>query len=291
MPGRLLGPVPPPHETNAAASSGTRVRGLIRRAVLAPFLVAMLLCGLLGWQVSKLVRDYELLSHTERVLAEIHHAQRLLIDHETAMRAYLMAGEDDFLEPYRAAERELPLALTQLAAEIADNPAQTRRVAELRERFGGWKDRADAALLSGSICQLADRAAVIQDMRARKAVMDELRALIQNMVGEEERLMREREAQAARMRVFVFAGGALLVLFAIVLLTIVFRRWLATVAGTYELALTRQRESQDNERAARVAAEALAEEIKAESHELEQRYRTLRDRVAELENKPNGERT
>lgn len=259
------------------------MRGLIRRAVLMPFLVATLLCGLLGWQVSLLVRDYEWLSHTGRVLAEIHHAQRLMIDHETAVRAYLLAGEPEFLEPYRVAERALPEALGLLEAEIADNPAQTRRIAELRETFRGWKSQADAALAGGSICELSDRPGALGGMHARKAIMDDLRALMGSMVSEEQRLMSEREAQASRMSRIAFGGGTILVIFAAVILTLVFRRWLATVATTYERALTQQRESQENERAARVAAEALAEEIKAESHELERRYQVMRARLAELE--------
>lgn len=261
------------------------MRDLLRRAVLAPFLVAMLLCGLLGWQVSALVRDYEWLSHTERVLAEIHHAQRLMIDHETAMRAYLLVGEPDFLERYRAAERELPKALMLLEAETADNPAQTRRIVELREGFRGWKELADAVLVGGSVCEMSDRIAVLTAMRTRKAAMDNLRTLIQGMVSEEERLMREREVQASRTSRITFGGGAILVIFASVILTLVFRRWLAAVAATYERALTQQRESQENERSARMAAEALAGEIKTESHELEQRYRVLRARLAELEGK------
>jgi CHASE3 domain sensor protein len=45
--------------------------------------------------------------HTEQVLSEIYQARGLIIDHETALRAHLVAADRELLDPYRAAEKDL----------------------------------------------------------------------------------------------------------------------------------------------------------------------------------------
>lgn len=259
-----------------------QIRGVLRRAVIFPCLVVLLLCGLLGWQIRLLIRDYGWVTHTERVLGEINLAQRLIIDHETALRAHLIAGEPEFLEPYRAAERDLPAALDRLEREAADNAAQMGRLAVLRRLYSEWTGVADTSVGADALCEPPRRAAVLADMRARKATMDEMRGVVAAMVAEEQGLMRAREGQVARADRFVKISGAGLGLLLAGLLVVVFRSWLVRIDRSYRKLLDQRTASEEAERQARTAAEALAEEIKSESHALEQRFTALRAEVEEL---------
>lgn len=254
----------------------------MRRAVIFPCVVVLLLCGLLGWQIRLLIRDYGWVTHTERVLGEINLAQRLLVDHETSLRAHLIAGEPEFLAPYHDAERELPATLARIEREAGDNAAQVLRVAELRRLYAEWKGVADASVAVGAICELPRRDDVLAGMRARKAMMDAMRVVVTAMVAEERDLMRAREDRVARADRFVQVSGLGLGLLLAVLLTVVFRRWLVSIDRSYRHLLEQRAASEEHERQARTAAEALAAEIQAESHALEQRFVALRDEIDEL---------
>lgn len=258
------------------------IHSLLRRAVGFPCLTVLLLCGLLTWQVRGLLRDYGWVTHTQRVLGEINLAQRLLIDHETALRAHLIVGETEFLAPYREAASALPATLERLASETADNSVQLTRISELRRLYDDWKVAADVTVASPAICELSDRGGVLAAMRERKAMMDAMRSIVASMVEEERGLMRTREARVVRADRFVVISGAVLGLVLTGLLVVVFRRWLVRIDATYRRLLDRSAASEERERQARTAAEALAEDILAQSKALERRFTAQRDELEEL---------
>lgn len=258
------------------------VHRVMRRAVLVPLVAVGLLCGLLGLEVAGLARDYDRVIHTEQVLSEIHQTQRLLIDHETALRAHMLIADTAFLAPYRAAEQRLPEVLDILQAQVVDNREQVGRIGELRALYADWKASADRAIGEPAVCRLDDRDATLTAMRDRKAVMDTIRGIVQSMVEAERALLLTRGARTLWTTRLVFISGIVLGLALIVSLVIVFRRWLRVIERSYRQALSNRAASEEREREARTVAEALAVEIQAESRALELRYRALREELEAL---------
>jgi PAS domain S-box-containing protein len=70
--------------------------------------------------------------HTDQVLAELSHAQSLLIDAESGQRGFLYTGDQKYLEPYNLAVSQIDSHIDRLAELTADNPHQEARVPQLR---------------------------------------------------------------------------------------------------------------------------------------------------------------
>ena len=253
---------------------------LMLQAVGLPAVVVLLLCGLLVGQIGLLAQENEWVRHTERVLGETNLAHRLLIDHQTGLRAYFLTGEQDYLEPYRQGQLRLPGQLAELRVLVADNPPQQARVDAVREQYEVWRSWADQAIAAPSwpvSWAHPTEAAFREQLRARNADMTRMRGEFEAIVVGEQALLRERSERAADTKRLVLWGGLGLLLGLGLVLMFVLRGWLAAIRRTYEEALTRRRASEVSEREARHAAEAVAADIAAQSHELERRFRELRD--------------
>ncbi len=74
---------------------------------------------------------------SERVAATANRLERLLLDLETGQRAFVITGQDPFLEPWRSALREYPPTIRSLRASIAD-PVQRRRVDQIDAGLGAY---------------------------------------------------------------------------------------------------------------------------------------------------------
>lgn len=71
--------------------------------------------------------------HSLEVEARLYHIQTLVTDAEAGQRGYLLTGRDYYLQPFRTAERIVPIEFAQLATQIVDNPGQQRSAAKLRQ--------------------------------------------------------------------------------------------------------------------------------------------------------------
>jgi hypothetical protein len=107
-----------------------------------------------------------------------------------------------------------------------------------------------------------------EDVAARKQVMDEMRNVAQDMLGEEDRLDAVRRNRLELWtRSLAISGIVVLLLFALVLATFL-RRWIGELDATYAAAL---KEATD----ARRVAETFADECLHQSRDFEQRYLVL----------------
>lgn len=136
-------------------------------------------------------------SHTLQVERELGLARTLLTDAETGQRGYLLTEDESYLEPSEQATAALPAVLAQLRELTADNPEQQQRLGQL--------DRLAAARLerirnSVSLAKSGERERAVKIVveGSGKALMTEIRALIQSALADEERRLRQREANLAQ---------------------------------------------------------------------------------------------
>jgi len=176
---------------------------------------SILVLAAMTWLASRglgqLREDTEWLVHTERVRFEIRQLLQLLTDVETSVQAYEDNGYEQFLGPYRAALPRIPIELTTLERLTADNPAQQRSVARLRALSDIRIAEAQRVASVAAGGDLAGARALTTGGEGKRA-MDEIRAVVAQMLAEEERLLdlrtrRSRESLADVARAQWGVGG------------------------------------------------------------------------------------
>ncbi|MDH4440582.1 MAG: methyl-accepting chemotaxis protein [Rhizobium sp.] len=155
-----------------------------------------------GWTV----HTYEVLDGVDRMVAA-------MVDRETGVRGYLLAGNENFLEPYKAGSENYKKAFDEVVKLTSDNATQQKRLADLDVLVKGWTDE----VASQEIALMKDPATVEQARAmeingAGKKWMDGIRAKAAEISGDEQGLLTQRSeaaieaADTARMRIVEGAG-------------------------------------------------------------------------------------
>jgi CHASE3 domain sensor protein len=168
---------------------------------------------------SALVDDNRWLAHTHEVRREAERIMSHMKDVETSTRGFVITGDEAYLAPYDHSAAGVVTVAENLRRLTADNPAQQQRVEHARTLIGeklGISRRTIAARRSGGL------EAGLNDVRTGdgKRSMDQLRAEVDAIDAEEERLLglRKRAAEdaaatATAIMLWGAVGGFLLVVF------------------------------------------------------------------------------
>lgn len=71
-------------------------------------------------------------THTYRVIATAKDILAAAVDMETGQRGFLLAGREEFLEPYNNGKEAFDRLLTSLSTTVSDNPPQVKLLGEVR---------------------------------------------------------------------------------------------------------------------------------------------------------------
>src|SRR4051794_17263131 len=96
-------------------------RRTLARAIALPIFLLIVLALIFLWQLTNLLDAAQWVDHTDRVIAQGHTVQELLIDQETGLRGYVITGEQVFLDPYRQAQTAIVPTLGDLHSLVSDN--------------------------------------------------------------------------------------------------------------------------------------------------------------------------
>jgi len=230
--------------------------------------VLVLLVGALAYdQAGNVIADVQEVGRSHAV---IEGSQSLLVravDAETGQRAYLLTGEETFLEPYRGARADIDRSLDSLRQLTRGEPAQQARLTTIArvvpERF---------ALLDSGI-NLRRRGAIVEAastdrLMAGKKKMDQLRSLVADLTAHEEGLLaqgRRAEQDGLRDAAFVVGAAGILALLISVLVNLGFSRALG------------ERDS------ANFALKTVNEDLELQSKQLEEQAVEMESQAAELE--------
>lgn len=155
--------------------------------------LAGLLLGLIVYGIA--LQEYReaahLVSYTLEVRSQIQAMHTQVEEAETGTLGYLATRNPDWLRTAQDATRRLPGMLEQLAARVSDNPAQKARALRVRDAVRLW---------GAELPSLADGIAAEQDIRPAVARsrqrLEAIRAELNAMVAEGDRLLRQRRARA-----------------------------------------------------------------------------------------------
>jgi len=240
-----------------------------RVVVPALLFAAILVVSFNAWlafrSVESLLSSEFWVAHTWQAISQVDRIMGSAKDAETGSRGFLITGDDNYLDPYFSATRDLPTELNHFQSLTSDNPSQQVRLTEMRAvidqrlalleqgidlRRSGDTNSVHALILTGT----------------GKLQMDHLRHIADDMQAEELRLLTLRTATAqssgrrARYTVSVASGLDFL------LIMLMFRYF-------------------SHERSLRVAAEITARRLALSRAELEERAREIGSLNALLEHR------
>ena len=162
--------------------------------------------------IDALLQSEHWVEHTWQVIDQVERIMSSVKDAETGNRGYLISGNEDYLQPYNSATRDLPTEINRFQALTTDNPVQQARITDMRAvieqrlsllqqgidlRRSGGKDMIRSLVLSGT----------------GKSEMDHLRRIADDAQSEERRLLSQRTAAAqsnrsrARQTVAIASAG------------------------------------------------------------------------------------
>ncbi|KXF82441.1 CHASE3 domain-containing protein [Enterovibrio coralii] len=147
--------------------------------------------------LSKLEETDQWVDHTHRVINKALQIESSAVDMETGMRGYLLAGREQFLEPYNSGKKHFEELVTELKKTVSDNPAQVALLGEIESNIQEWQNTVTEDAISlrreiGDSKTMNDMAMVIAEARG-KTYFDRFRGLIDTFVSRERGLLAQRE--------------------------------------------------------------------------------------------------
>lgn len=171
-------------------------------------------------------------------VAVAHETFKLLIDLESGMRGYLIAGEEVFLDPYH---RGLPIfesGLAELRQQVGDDPVQMRRVERIAALQKQWQGFA-----SVGIERRREGLPIVEYIRSDRGrqLIEQIRVQFNEVIAAERR-KRTAQSDKAEMITTLLIGGFLM--FSLIFsgfLVYRARRDLVGLSQTYTEALDQQK--------------------------------------------------
>jgi signal transduction histidine kinase/DNA-binding response OmpR family regulator/CHASE3 domain sensor protein len=149
------------------------------------------------YSIQKLISNSQLVNHTNQVLIEAENIISSMKDAETGQRGYLITLDPLFLQPYTGSRAKVKASLDQLQKLTIDNPDQQKNLAQVKALY-----EAKFAQMQRIITLTTRRQGFVRDTTARhkemvrgKQVMDDLRAVINQIKQEENSLLQSRIQQ------------------------------------------------------------------------------------------------
>jgi len=133
----------------------------------------------------------------EHTHVAIDHGKSLIsamIDMETGLRGYLVAGDTLFLEPYDKGQRDFSNTLSLALKHVSDNPAQIERLERIKTLKNAWlNDHAGPAI---DLRKSAGDVVSFIGKGLGKKSMDAIRGVAGEFIAAEQKLIVERQDQA-----------------------------------------------------------------------------------------------
>lgn len=227
------------HADSQTALEHTEFRRLLARNVKLP-----LLLGLAGMLVFVVLIFYLLkvigwVEHTDLVSRNVIEAQRQQTEMQSAVRGFLLGGDEAFLQPFAPAQKRSEELLNGLQTLVADNPTQAARVTEIADLQKRWLHYAHDAIAQKRSGGTGDD--VVQTSRGRQ-LADDARQLFESFISTERALRAERNDRASRTALIVVIGYLLFSVLASALLAIIGRRQLTALSENYRQTIAEQAE-------------------------------------------------
>ncbi|SAL55954.1 multi-sensor hybrid histidine kinase [Caballeronia peredens] len=175
--------------------------------------------------------------HSERVIGNAQEIGRLVSEKESAIRGFLITGDETFLAPYETAKPKLTADIDTLAELVNDNAPQVDRLIRIRALQAQWDKVADSLLDARRHGQ--DSAALVRAGRGSPERAETERELAA-FLNIEQTLRLERVESAKRLTTITVVVFLILSLALSVTLAVFGRRELMGLSGAFGAAIGEQ---------------------------------------------------
>ncbi|WP_028080241.1 response regulator [Solimonas soli] len=196
----------------------TRSRLPMAPPVLIGFAAAILVVCLITAVSYRSLRERDETSarvqHTLQLLQQLQDVLSVVKDAETGQRGFLLTGDEQYAEPYIAAQATLPSALSALRATVRGDAERMRQLDTLESLIGQKMDELGQTVAQKRDGDSALATATVRSDRGR-ALMARIRTLVATIDADERAALRERQQawqDAARFSVLFTWGSAGLLL-------------------------------------------------------------------------------
>ena len=146
----------------------------------------------------------------EDVLVVANRLERIIVDAESGQRGYLLTGQEEFLQPWQAAQAAFPDAAATLKRLLTGNAEQTARAGRISQAMTSYLQDYSIPLVQAARRDLAAARSVAATEEGERRT-DAMRAEFDSLVSAEKQLAtaRERSADTASTRAAIAAAGGL----------------------------------------------------------------------------------
>lgn len=103
-----------------------------------PLALIVLISATVYFSLNRLLESSRWVNHTHEAIELGSRITQSLINMETGLRGYLVAGKEEFLEPYYKGQEDYLALIEQTKQKVSDNPAQVARLEEIERIQAKW---------------------------------------------------------------------------------------------------------------------------------------------------------
>lgn len=244
-------------------------RRLVIGAIVLPLALAFVLAGIFCWQVDRLLAADHRVENSDQIIDIAERIQKLLVDMETGLRAYVMTGQTVFLEPYNQADPQIEPDLRKLEALAVDNVNQSKGIGYMALKVEEWRNY--AKLERAGVEHNDPQVRSVDRIAHGKAAMDFVRLIINKISGAQQQIRDAdlRAAHRAAVAVLSTSIGMSIVVGAV--LAFMARKQLHAAADTYTDALHRAQQ-RDEEKTQLLASERHARSVAEHANRMKDEF-------------------
>ncbi|MFY0311916.1 methyl-accepting chemotaxis protein [Leisingera sp. D0M16] len=140
--------------------------------------------------LGRMEKTSKAVDHTGEILSEAQALAVAAFDMEAGLSGYLLAGREEFLEPYEAGKAEVAKAVAALETLAADDPEMLADLNEAAQTLTGWQENVAAAAIElrreiGDAKTMNDMADEVKQSKGR-VFFEEFSTELTNVIEEEE---------------------------------------------------------------------------------------------------------
>jgi CheY-like chemotaxis protein len=174
----------------------------------------LLVVGVISFRNSQeFLQSNEMVNHTHEVMIEIEKILLNSVDAETGVRGYILANNEQYLEPFISAKSNLWEHLVKGRTLVSDNPEQKITLDKLEEQTGALINHLEECIQLRRVDYEQSRALLTSG--ESKRLLDDIRALSGKATAVEQHLLndrKEKSEQEARTFNLIFSSLLFLIL-------------------------------------------------------------------------------
>ncbi|WLQ16579.1 CHASE3 domain-containing protein [Hahella aquimaris] len=106
-----------------------------------PIALILIIATTVYISLQQLLKTSQWVNHTYQAIDLGHRISASLVNMETGLRGYLIAGKEEFLEPFEKGKADFKEVIGEARNKVADNPQQVQRLDEIQRLQNEWQSR------------------------------------------------------------------------------------------------------------------------------------------------------